>query len=67
MIEVSAMYDKVKVMKCKTCGEQFKSEVLFKKGKMHAYIDCPKCRKDKTRYLGSLEVYKAIYTEDSEG
>lgn len=60
------MHNKVIKAKCKTCGKQFESEVLYERGKLHCYVDCPKCRRDKHRYLGSMEVYARLY-DSSEG
>lgn len=60
------MYDKVKMCVCETCGKKFQSEIRFEKGRLHCFIDCPKCRKDKTRYQSCIDVYKELY-RGSEG
>lgn len=61
------MYNKVIVLKCKTCGKQFNSDIFFEKGKLECYVDCPSCRKEKDRYLRGVDVYSDLYRKKNKG
>lgn len=51
---------------CVSCGAKFKSKINYEKGKMYCFVDCPTCRKNKVRYLSSVEVYSEIYEKSKD-
>lgn len=60
------MINKTLELSCKTCGKRFNSDVFFEKGKLECYVDCPSCRKAKTRYLGSVDIYTDLYKKEKK-